>query len=340
MEVDMTTAVPIIDISGFAKGDKAMRVRIAQEVSSALEEIGFLVIRGHDVNPKTITAARELAWRFFDLPLPDKMQSRRPTKGSYRGYVTADDENLSYMQNEVSPPDLKEFFGFGQFGYGDDPYYQQSFAELAFTPNIWPEQPVGFRSAAMQFYREMEVLMEQLLGIFEKGLGLDQGYFSDKFNHHASTVRFLNYPNQKDDPLPGQLRCAAHKDFTAFTLLAVDDAPGSLQVRSPAGDWVDVPCVPSGIVLNVGDLMAGWTNDRWRSGLHRVVNPPRDVHGSTRRLSLVYFVNPNYDALVECLPTCRDAAHPPLYAPIKAGEHRLQKILTATSKAPTSDAAE
>jgi isopenicillin N synthase-like dioxygenase len=182
----MTTAVPIIDISGFAKGDKAMRVRIAQEVSSALEEIGFLVIQGHDVNPKTITAARELAWRFFDLPLPDKMQSRRPTKGSYRGYVTADDENLSYMQNEVSPPDLKEFFGFGQFGYGDDPYYRQSFAALAFTPNIWPEQPVGFRSAAMQFYREMEVLMEQLLSIFEKGLGLDQGYFSDKFNHHAS----------------------------------------------------------------------------------------------------------------------------------------------------------
>src|SRR5215813_5272362 len=116
----MTAAVPVIDISGFAKGEEASRARIATEISSALEEIGFLVLQGHDVKPETVGSVRELAWEFFDLPLPEKMQSRRPTRGSYRGYVTADDENLSYMQNEVSPPDLKEFFGFGQFGYGDE----------------------------------------------------------------------------------------------------------------------------------------------------------------------------------------------------------------------------
>ena len=335
----MTAAVPIIDISSFAQGNEASRARIAHEVSSALEEIGFLVVQRHDVNPKTIAMVRGLAWRFFDLPLAEKLRSRKPTKGSYRGYVTAGDENLSYMQNEASPPDLKEFFGFGQFDYGDDPYYRQSFADLAFTPNIWPELPIGFTAAAKRFYREMEMLMEGLLRIFEKGLGLDQGWFRDKFDHHASTVRFINYPNQTEEPLPGQLRCAAHNDFTAFTLLAVDDAPGGLQVQSRAGDWVDVPCVSDGIVLNIGDLMAGWTNDRWRSGLHRVVNPPRDLHGSTRRLSLVYFVNPNYDAMVECLPTCRDASHPALYAPITAGEHRLQKILTATSNQPVGASA-
>ncbi len=336
----MTAAVPVIDISGFAQGDEASRTRVAQEVSSALEDIGFLVVQGHDVNPETIAAARELAWRFFDLPLADKVRSRKPIKGAYRGYVTADDENLSYMQNEASPPDLKEFFGFGQFDYGDDPYYRQSFADLAFPPNIWPEQPVGFKTTAMQFYREMETLTEHLLRIFEKGLGLYQGYFRDKFDHHASTVRFLNYPNQADDPLPGQLRCAAHNDFTAITLLALDNAPGGLQVQSRVGDWVDVPSIPNGIVLNVGDLMAGWTNDRWRSGLHKVVNPSRDLHGSTRRLSLVYFVNPNYDAIIECLPSCQDAGHPALYAPVKAGEHRLQKILTATSDLRANDAAE
>jgi isopenicillin N synthase-like dioxygenase len=103
---------------------------------------------------------------------------------------------------------------------------------------------------------------------------------------------------------------------------------------------VDVPSVPNGIVLNVGDLMAGWTNDRWRSGLHRVVNPPRGLHGSTRRLSLVYFVNPNYDAIVECLPSCQDADRSALYAPVMAGEHRLQKILTATSDQRATNAAE
>ena len=142
----MTAVVPEIDISGFAQGDEATRKRTAPDVSSALEEIGFLVVHGHDVNPETITAGRELAWRFFDLPLADKMRSRKPIKGAYRGYVTADDENLSYMQNEASPPYLKEFFGFGQFGYGDAPYYRQSFADLAFPPNIWPEQPVDFKT--------------------------------------------------------------------------------------------------------------------------------------------------------------------------------------------------
>jgi len=336
----MTAAVPVIDITGFAQGDEAVRASIANDVSSALEEIGFLVVQGHDVNPKTIAALREQAWRFFDLPLAEKMRSRKPLKGAFRGYVTADDENLTYMQNEAAPSDLKEFFGFGKFDYGDDPYYRQSFADLAFPPNIWPEQPIDLKPAAMRFYREMETLTERLLRIIEKGLGLDPGYFRDKFDRHAATVRLLNYPNQATDPLPGQLRCGAHYDFTAITLLAVDNAPGGLQVQSRAGDWIDIPLVDNGIVLNIGDLMANWTNDRWRSGLHRVVNPPPDIRGSTRRLSLVYFVNPNYDAIIECLPGCQDAGRPALYAPVKAGEHRVQKILTATSNLRASDAAE
>jgi isopenicillin N synthase-like dioxygenase len=276
---------------------------------------------------------------FFRSSIGRKDAFTQAHQRAWRGYVTADDENLSYMQNEDSPPDLKEFFGFGRFDYGEDSYYRQSFADTAFPPNIWPEQPIGFKPTVMQFYREMETLTEHLLRIFEKGLRLDQGYFRDKFDHHASTVPLLNYLNQLEDPLPGQLRCAAHRDFTAITLLAVDNAPGGLQVQSRAGDWMDVPSVSDGIVLNIGDLMANWTNNRWRSRLHRVLNPPRNVRGSTRRLSLAYFVNPNYDALIECLPTCRDAAHPALYAPVKAGEHRLQKVLTATSN-QASDAAE
>jgi isopenicillin N synthase-like dioxygenase len=338
-EANMTAAVPVIDISGFAPGDEPVQARIAKQVSAALEEIGFLVVQGHNVDPKTIAALREQAWRFFDLPLVEKMRWRKPIKGAFRGYVTADDENLTYMQNEDSPSDLKEFFGFGKFDYRDDPYYRQSFAYLAFPPNIWPEQPVDLKSTAMQFYREMETLTEHLLRIFEKGLRLNQGFFRDKFDRHASTVRLLNYPNQVEDPLPGQLRYGAHYDFTAIILLAVDNAPGGLQVQSRAGDWIDIPLIRNGIVLNIGDLMANWTNDRWRSGLHRVVNPPRDLRGSTRRLSLVYFVNPNYDVSIECLPGCQDAGHPTLYAPVKAGEHRVQKILSATSRLRVSDAA-
>jgi len=243
-EAGMATPVPVIDLSGFAEGDEATRAVIATSVSSALSEIGFLVLQGHGVSSTTISETRDVAWRFFDLPLAEKERSRKPMKGAWRGYVTAEDENLSYMQNESSPPDLKEFFGFGQFDYGDDPYYRQSFADVAFPPNIWPDHPVDFKPAAMRFYREMEGLTERLLQVFEKALALDEGFFRDKFNRHASTVRFLNYPNQTGEPLPGQLRCAAHYDFTAITLLAVDDALGGLQVQSQSGDWIDIPSIP------------------------------------------------------------------------------------------------
>lgn len=295
-------AVPVIDISGFENGKDAVRTNIALAVSSALERTGFFVIKGHGFHPQVIPSLRDLCWQFFDLPLAEKLKSRKPIKGAWRGYVTAADENLSYMSDEELPAALKEFFGFGQFDHGNDPYYQQDFAEVAFPPNVWPDRPVEFKAAATQFYREMEMLTEGVLRIFEKGLGLTEGFFRDKFDHHSATVRLLNYPNQVEEPLPGQLRCAAHNDFGAITLLAVDDAPGGLLVQSRTGKWLDIPSVADGIVLNLGDLMMGWTNDRWRSGLHRVVNPPRDMTGSTRRLSLAYFANPNYDVVIECLP--------------------------------------
>ena len=147
----MATTVPVIDISGFTEGNETNRAVIATRVSSALSEIGFLVLQGHGVGSTTISEARDVAWRFFDLPLAEKERARKPIKGAWRGYVTSEDENISYMLNENLPPDLKEFFGFGQFDYGDDPYYRQSFADAAFPPNIWPSSrstsnppPCGF----------------------------------------------------------------------------------------------------------------------------------------------------------------------------------------------------
>lgn len=152
LEIEMTMVVLVIEIGDFANADEATRNRIATEVSSALSEIGFLVLRGHGVSAATISTLRDTVWRFFDLTLTEKERSRKPMKGAWRGYVTAEDENLSYMQSENSPPDIKEFFGFGQFDYGDDAYYRQSFADVAFPPNISPEQPVDFKPAAMRFY--------------------------------------------------------------------------------------------------------------------------------------------------------------------------------------------
>ena len=124
---------------------------------------------------------------------------------------------------------------------------------------------------------------------------------------------------------PGQLRAGEHTDYGTITILRPENVPGGLQVLDRSGAWLDVRTVPGSYVINIGDAMQYWTNDRWISTLHRVVNPPRDLAGSTRRQSIVFFHTPNDDALIECLPTCHDAANPPRYAPVAAGEHLRRK---------------
>jgi len=121
--------------------------------------------------------------------------------------------------------------------------------------------------------------------------------------------------------VPGQLRAGAHTDFGTMTILKPDAAPGGLQVRTPAGEWAPVKAPPGALVVNIGDMMARWTNDRWVSTLHRVVNPPPDAALGSERLSIGFFHQPNYDALVECLPSCRGAGEPPRYPAVRAGDH-------------------
>ena len=142
----------------------------------------------------------------------------------------------------------------------------------------------------------------------------------------ASVAAAASIPRAVPIPAPGQLRAGAHTDYGAITILEVEEAPGGLQVRTRAAAWVDVSVVREGFVINIGDLMMTWTNDRWLSNMHRVVNPPADAAGSTRRQSMVYFANCNPDARIECLPGCHGPGNPVRHAPITAGEHRRAKL--------------
>lgn len=130
-------------------------------------------------------------------------------------------------------------------------------------------------------------------------------------------------------PKPGQLRVGAHSDYGSLTILATEDRPGSLQVCDASGAWSDVPILPGTFVVNIGDLMARWINDRWISTLHRVVNPPDGAGAESRRQSLVFFHNPNYDAQVACNPTCLVPGAAPKYPPTSSGEH-LRRMFTTT----------
>jgi isopenicillin N synthase-like dioxygenase len=148
-------------------------------------------------------------------------------------------------------------------------------------------------------------------------------------------MRVINYPDQPDDPLPGQLRAGAHSDYGTLTILRSENVAGGLQVRDRAGAWVDVVTMPDSFVINIGDMMQYWTNDRWISTIHRVVNPPRDQNLGSRRQSIVFFHSPNENTLISCLDGCSSAANPPKYPPILAGEHLRQKSAKAGTLAET-----
>jgi isopenicillin N synthase-like dioxygenase len=152
------------------------------------------------------------------------------------------------------------------------------------------------------------------------GLGLRDDYFADKSDRAIATLVARNYPAQREAPQPGQLRAAAHTDFGTMTLLAAEDRPGGLEVLMRQGGWISVAPPPSAFVVNIGDMMARWTNDRWVSTLHRVANPPVEAGHGARRISLVFFLNPNYDAIVA------PWAGPSRHEPITVGEYYLRQM--------------
>jgi isopenicillin N synthase-like dioxygenase len=171
--------------------------------------------------------------------------------------------------------------------------------------------------------------------IFALSLGLDETFFDRKIDKHVSSLRFINYPDQPIPPAQGQKRAGEHTDYGALTILKVEDAPGGLQVRDRSGNWIDVGYVPGTFVVNIGDLMMQWTNDRWISTLHRVMNPPTEAARSSRRISMVFFHQPNYDTDVTCLPTCTSVANPPRYASTTSGAHwRAKNDAARNVKAP------
>lgn len=191
---------------------------------------------------------------------------------------------------------------------------------------MWPDGLPAFQATWTAYYRRMEGLATTPMRIFAMGLGMDEHYFDDKIDRHITNFSVLHYPPQHEAPLPGQLRAGAHTDYGSLTIVKPDAAQGGLQVLAKDGRWLDVPHMPDAFVVNLGDLMAEWTNDRWVSTLHRVVNPSRAAGEAARRISMTFFHQPNYDAVVPCLPTCADAGRPPRYGTTTSGEHVWMKI--------------
>jgi isopenicillin N synthase-like dioxygenase len=263
---------------------------------------------------------------FFALPLAQKNLTKGPPGGPNVGYAPVGSRSLAYGLGEQAPPDLNESFTMGRDELGDDDYYRGATAASFFAPNVWPGEPPAFRPVWRAYFGAMEGLAATLMRVFALALDLPEQFFDDTIDKHISKLRVHRYGEQVTEPLPGQLRAGAHTDYGSLTILRTDDAPGGLQVHHRRGEWIDVATIADSFVVNIGDLMMRWTNDRWISTLHRVVNPPRDQARGRARISVAFFHQPNYDAVISCLPTCRGADEPAKYPPITSGDYMRAKV--------------
>jgi isopenicillin N synthase-like dioxygenase len=320
-----TQAVPIIDLAPSFAGDEGARRAVAAQIGRACSEIGFLMVTGHGVSQDLIDEADGLSRAFFDLPYDEKMRIAIAHNQGRRGYRAMGETNVAGSLGEKRPHDLREQIVTGPPAPAGDPYYQRPEAQRFFWPNVWPERPAGLERSWADYYAAMTGLAGHIMRLFALALDLPEGFFDAKIDRHITQLVSVNYPATAMPPLAGQLRAGAHTDFGSVTLLATDGSPGGLQVKMPDGAWHDIAPVKGAYIVNLGDLMAQWTNDRWRSTLHRVVNPPAEARGS-RRHSMVFFHQPNYDALIECLPTCLAPGEQPKYPPVTSGAHLLDKL--------------
>ena len=335
----MLTTVPVIDITPFLEGSANGKRAVAQQVDRACTSIGFFTIVGHGVPEPLVERMYNASRAFFDLPLEEKLKVKRPRPEQARGYIGVGDENLAYSLDTKNITDLKEFFTIGPVDVPDDEYYRRPEAYPSFAPNIWPARPEGFRETWTEYYRVMERVAWVIMRIFALALDLPEEFFWDKIDRHIGAIRVLNYPDQPTRPKPEQFRAGAHTDYGAVTILKAENAPGGLQVLNRQSEWRDVATAPGSFICNIGDLMMRWTNDRWVSTLHRVVNPPPDAVLRSRRQSIVFFLQPNYDAVIECLPSCCGPDNPPKYGPVTSGAHRFEKFLKATPGAKAAQRA-
>ena len=314
----MPRAIPVIDLSEARDGNAAARRGLASRLDRVCRDIGFFTLVGHGAPASVLEELRETANAFFALPLEQKRHAVHPVPATPRGFRALGIEALSYGNDRTTPPDLKEYYHFGRETWPDEPYFTGAEGQRYFIPNIWPERPAGFREAAQRYYAEMERISLVLMRLAALGLGVDEHFFDDKIDRHITAMRLNFYPQQTEAPLPGQLRAGEHTDYGNFTILNGENAPGGLQVLTRGGDWVDVETEPSSFVVNIGDLLMRWTNDRWVSNTHRVVNPPDAVAERAQRLSIAFFHHPNYDASIECIAPPGQAKYPP----VRSGDYR------------------
>jgi isopenicillin N synthase-like dioxygenase len=318
------SSFPVFDLGAFETTGAEQRRVLGREVDEICRSTGFLAVANHGVPESVINGVWGKAKAFFDLTLEEKETAKAPYEGYPYGYLGPEREALAKSRNVDTPPDLKESFNGGPASAPAGVTDSDALA-FCYAPTIWPEKPAGFVEAWRAYYAGMEDLAARIMKVFAVALDLPEEYFARFIDAPVSALRALNYPQQRVPPKPGQLRAGAHTDYGSLTILMPQEGSKGLEIHS-RGVWIPVPPIPGAFVINLGDLMQRWTNDRWVSTLHRVVNPPPEEGGLARRQSLAFFHQPNWSAEIVCLEACLEQGEKPQYEPVLSGPYLMSKF--------------
>lgn len=320
-------AIPMIDFAAMQGSDPAARAAVGEAVRRACTEVGFFYAKNHGVPEDVIAACFDAAHAFFDLPLEAKLAISVEKSEEMRGYTPLLGENT----DPANKGDLHEGFDLALDLGPDDP--DVAAGVFGYGPNQWPEDLPGFREAVMRYHGAIRGFGERVFQAFALALELPEDFFAPKIGKPMAHMRVLHYPSQDGEIDERQIGIGAHSDYECFTILCTDDTP-ALQVLNAEGKWIMAPPVPGAFIVNVGDLMARWTNDYFQSTMHRAINT-----SGRRRYSIPFFFGCDSQEIVEVLPSCQSAERPPKYPPISAGDY-IRSRFDETYAHRADDAAE
>jgi len=300
-------SVPIIDMAPLFDGSDDGARSVAAKIRQASIEVGFFYVRGHNISQDLMGDMLGAAKAFFLRPEERKRQIQVNT--AHRGYVPFAQTTLG----RAYKPDFKESLNFAFPFEAGDSYLDDNKPLIGL--NQWPSDDPGLQRTAEQYYAGVFELGQKLLEGFALALDIDRNFFRELYRHPLVRARLVHYPPQAEGQADGQFGAAPHTDWGCITVLWQDDV-GGLQVRNRSGQWIDAPPIDGTFVINIGDMLARWSNDLFVSTPHRVVNA-----SGRERYSIPVFYDPDFETVVECLPNCSGPGNPPKYSRTIAGEY-------------------
>ena len=308
------TNIPSVDLADFVSDDPERKEKFVNEIGRAYEEIGFVALKNHFLSDDLVKELYKEVKVFFDLPLETKKRYEIEGLAGQRGYISFGKEHAKGKKEG----DLKEFWHFGQEP-AEDPNLSEVYPE-----NVQVKELKDFNHVGMEAYRMLEKTGIFVLRALAKYVGVDEFYFDHWASNGNSILRPIHYPPIKEEP-KGAVRAGAHGDINLITLL-MGASSGGLQVLRKDGEWIDAIPGEDELVINVGDMLERHTNNKLRSTVHRVVNPPRE-EWENPRYSIPFFLHPRSEMPLDCLEECIDENNPKAYPDITAGEFLHQRLV-------------